>query len=77
MKKIITMLVFLMATAVLAATDQGSDSNQDRQDEKVRPAPAAREEVINKSSRHESWPQPFLPSEKIGADSVVSFPADI
>ncbi|MDH3348882.1 MAG: hypothetical protein OEM02_12395 [Desulfobulbaceae bacterium] len=23
------------------------------------------------------WPKPFVPSERIGADSVVSFPVDI
>jgi hypothetical protein len=24
-----------------------------------------------------SWPQPFVPTDKINADSVISFPADI
>jgi hypothetical protein len=30
-----------------------------------------------KAQRDEHWPRPFVPSEQIGADSVVSFPADI
>ena len=77
MNKIIILFIFLLSAAALAATEPGTDSSQDRQDEKVQPGPAAREEVINKLSRDESWPRPFIPSEKIGADSVVSFPADI
>ncbi len=30
-----------------------------------------------KKSKPLNWPQPFVPTEKIGADSVISFPADI
>jgi hypothetical protein len=30
-----------------------------------------------KKTKKELWPRTFIPSEKITADSVVSFPADI
>ncbi len=30
-----------------------------------------------RTKEKEQWPRPFIPSEKINADSVVSFPADI
>jgi hypothetical protein len=77
MKKIFIIFIFLFAAGVLAATDPETDQGQVIIEEKVNSVPAAREEVQVKSPRDESWPRPFVPSEKIGADSVVSFPSDI
>ena len=77
MKKLVMSIIFLLAAAAMAATEPGTDGGQDVQEEKVQPVPAIKAEVHEKSPRDKSWPLPFIPSEKIGADSVVSFPADI
>ena len=77
MKKMLMLFIFLSAAAVMAAAEPETDGGQDVQEEKVQPVPAIETEVHEKSPRHESWPRSFVPSEKIGADSVVSFPADI
>jgi len=77
MKRITAFFIVLFAAAALAATEPGKDSGQAEPEEKAKPAPVtggdSREELL----RDGSWPRPFVPSEKIGADSVVSFPADI
>ena len=68
----------VLAVSVLAAAEPGTDGGQDAQEENVQPAPANDEaDVLEISPGFESWPRPFVPREKIGADSVVSFPADI
>jgi predicted small secreted protein len=78
MNKIALIFVFLSAAAVLASAQTGTGAGQDVQEENVQSAPAIKEADVNViSPRDESWPRPFVPSEKIGADSVVSFPADI
>ena len=77
MKKIFITLIFLLAANALAATAPETDRGQVIIEEKNQPVPAASENVQEKSQRDKSWPRPFVPSEKIGADSVVSFPADI
>ena len=76
-KMLIIIFIFLLAAAALAATGQSEDNGQDVTEEKVRTVPALKEDSQEKSSGDESWPRPFIPSERIGADSVVSFPADI
>ena len=76
MKKMV-IIFFLLTAAAMAASEPGTDGGQDIQEENVQPVPATKNEVHEKSPRDESWPRPFIPSEKIGADSVVSFPADI
>ena len=77
MKKLVMMIIFLLAAGAMAATEPGTEGGQDIQQEKVQPVPAVETEVHEKTSRDVNWPRPFIPSEKIGADSVVSFPADI
>jgi hypothetical protein len=77
MKRITAFFIVLFAAAAMAATEPNKDSEQAEPEEKAQPAPVtgvdSREELL----RSGSWPRPFVPSEKIGADSVVSFPADI
>ena len=77
MKRITVFFIVLFAAAALAATEPGKDSGQDKPAEKARSAPITREDSREESPGGGSWPRPFVPSEKIGADSVVSFPADI
>ena len=77
MKRITVFIIVLFAAAALAATEPGKDSGQDKPEEKAHSAPVTREDSREESQRGGSWPRPFVPSEKIGADSVVSFPADI
>jgi len=76
MNKSVMIFVFLSAAAI-AATEPGTDAGQDIQNENLQSDPAIEAEVHEISPRDESWPRPFVPSEKIGADSEVSFPADI
>jgi hypothetical protein len=77
MKRIIIFFIVLFAAAALAATEPGKDSGPDKSAEKGRSAPVTGEDSREELQRRGSWPRPFVPSEKIGADSVVSFPADI
>ena len=77
MKKMVIIFIFLLTAAAMAASEPGTDGGQDIQEEKIQPVPVTKDEVHEKSPRDKSWPLPFIPSEKIGADSVVSFPADI
>ncbi len=77
MKRITVFFIVLFAAAVLAATEPDKDSGQVEPEEKVQSAPLAGEDSREELLRDGSWPRPFVPSEKIGADSVVSFPADI
>ena len=70
--------VLLFAAAVWAANEPQKDGGSKQQEEKERPAAAARRENDDEQRpRDQLWPRPFVPSEQIGADSVVSFPADI
>jgi hypothetical protein len=77
MKKLVMIIILLLAAAAMAATEPGTEGEKDVQEENVQSVPAIKAEVNEKSPRDENWPLPFIPSEKIGADSVVSFPADI
>ncbi len=77
MKRITVFFIVLFAAAALAATEPGKDSGPDQPEEKGRSAPVTGEDSREELQRGGSWPRLFIPSEKIGADSVVSFPADI
>ena len=78
MKRITVLFFVFFAAAALAATEPGNGSGPDsRPAEKSQPAPATGDDSREELQGSGSWPRPFVPSEKIGADSVVSFPADI
>ena len=77
MKRAIVFFFVLFAAAALAATEPGNESGQDKPAEQAQPAPSTGEDSREELQRGGSWPRPFVPSERIGADSVVSFPADI
>ena len=77
MKRIIVFIFVLVAAAALAASEPGKNNGQDKPAEKVQPSPVTGGDSRQEQQRSGSWPRPFVPSEKIGADSVVSFPADI
>ena len=77
MKRIIVLFIVLFAAAALAATEPDRESRKAEAEEKAQSAPVAREDSREEIQRDGSWPRPFVPSERIGADSVVSFPADI
>ena len=77
MKRISAFFIILFAAAALAATEPDKDSGQAEPEEKVQSAPVTGEDSREELLRGGSWPRPFVPSERIGADSVVSFPADI
>ena len=77
MKRFIVFFIVLFAAAALAATKPDKDSGQAEPEEKVQTGPATAEDSQEELLRGGSWPRPFVPSEKVGADAVVSFPADI
>jgi hypothetical protein len=77
MKRVTVFFIVLFAAAALAATEPDKDSGQAESKEKAQAAPATVEDSREELLRDGSWPRPFVPKEKIGADSVVSFPADI
>ena len=77
MKRISVFFIVLFAAAALAATEPGKDNGPAKPQEKARSKPVTVEDSREESPGGGSWPRPFVPSEKIGADSVVSFPADI
>jgi hypothetical protein len=77
MKRVAVFFIVLFAAAALAATEPDKDSGQAEPKEKAQAAPATVEDSREELLRDGSWPRPFVPKEKIGADSVVSFPADI
>ncbi|MDY0351815.1 MAG: hypothetical protein RBR09_11225 [Desulfobulbaceae bacterium] len=79
----LTMAV-LVAAAALAPAPPAADrdggaraAGQDAvpgEERSVSPAPEIPEQG---RADLEAWPRPFVPTEKINADSAVSFPADI
>ena len=77
MKRIVVFFIVFLAAAAFAATEPDKDSGQAEPEEKAQTAPVTGEDSRAELPRDGSWPRPFVPSEKIGADSVVSFPADI
>jgi hypothetical protein len=77
MKKIIILFILIFTPAAMAANKPVIDSEPAQQEEKAKPVPVIEEKASEKAQRDEHWPRPFVPSEQIGADSVVSFPADI
>jgi hypothetical protein len=77
MKRITAFFIVLFAAAAMAATEPDKDNGQAEPEEKAQSAPVTGADSREELLRSGSWPRPFVPSEKIGADSVVSFPADI
>jgi hypothetical protein len=77
MKRLIVFFIIFFAAAALAVTEPDKDIGKVEPEEKARTSPATGEDSFEALQRDGSWPRPFIPREKIGADSVVSFPADI
>jgi hypothetical protein len=75
--KRIFLTILLFTAMAQAATTPAVETELRPKQEKTRPAPQNEQETIKKPQQDQQWPQPFVPSEKIGADAVVSFPADI
>ena len=70
----VLLLLFPAVTPVSFARDQrdgGENVNGPAVQEKKERAPAPQQ------AKPTVWPQPFQPSEEVGADSEVSFPTDI
>ena len=77
MKRIFLFTVLLFTAIAQAATEPAVDTGPLPRQEKTRPAPETEQETKKPPKKDQQWPRPFIPSEQIGADSVVSFPADI
>ncbi len=78
MKRIVLFILLFFAAAAQAATEPGINTGPVPEQDTVRPAPETEQEEVRKPLKKDpEWPRPFIPSEQIGADSVVSFPADI
>jgi len=77
MKRVIVFFIVFLAAAAFAATEPDKESGQAEREEKAQTAPVTGEDSRAELPGDGSWPRPFVPSEEINADSVVSFPADI
>ncbi len=73
----ISLFLFFSATAVPAR--ELADREVDRATKKKQNVtePALQKKPQPPVRKGEPWPRTFIPSEKINADTVVSFPADI
>ena len=79
MKQILPLLLLLFLSTSVQAADRKITSdaagtvktqqNTDNREEGKKTEP--------ETSREKSWPRTFVPTERINADTVVSFPADI
>lgn len=73
-----TFTIILAVTLEIGQADTGKRVPQSPGVNKVAPqnqVPISKQS--SKMSEKEPWPRTFVPSERITADSVVSFPADI
>jgi hypothetical protein len=73
----ITLAIFLSATALLAREQADRQADQATEKEQKETKPALQKKTQPPVRKGEPWPRTFVPSEKINADTVVSFPADI
>jgi hypothetical protein len=77
MKRIFLLTILFFTAIAQAATTPEVETEPIPKQEKTRPAPQNEHETIKQPRKDHQWPRQFVPSEQIGADSVVSFPADI
>ena len=79
--KFVYFFMFMFVLAVTPGVDQADADKKTTQQPNVNKStpqnsvPASKSQP--KKTEKELWPRTFVPSEKITADSVVSFPADI
>lgn len=73
MKKVLLLFILLCFGQPLLAQDNKNPVKPEK-----KPS-SAREENAGKKPKQQptGWPQPFTPSQEIGADSQISFPTDI
>ena len=78
MKQIVFVAFFLLvfSGSVLSQPEQGPEQGEGKEDVKTVQPPKKAEQGSQKPEEHQ-WPLPFVPSEEVGADSVISFPTDI
>ena len=81
---LITLIIISLMSGVskyvsVFASEESIENSNEQDFTKKTPAPDNREmnneAASNKAGRR--WPDVFVPSEKIDADSVISFPVDI
>lgn len=78
-------IIVLLVAFLLVAEQQPRQQTNGPGEAAGQDAPALEEKMNsgNTAKQHpepsgrSDWPRPFVPTEKINADSVVSFPADI
>ena len=80
MKSCFSFILTLILTVTLGVgqADTGKRTQQPPKVNKITPQNSVPvRQPQPKKTEEEPWPRTFVPSEKITADSVVSFPADI
>jgi len=79
MKKLVFIALAIFLSGTFLAAQEKSDKQTDqveKQEQRVtEPVPQKKTQQLPPTG--EPWPRTFVPSEKINADTVVSFPADI
>lgn len=73
MKNVLILIILLC----LGQTSLAQDNPDSTEPETNRPVPVKESTSGEKEPAPVIWPQPFKPSEEIGADSQISFPTDI
>ena len=68
--------MFFAETGLPQPEKSSEQSDKKEVAEQEAPSPKKTEEAAQEPDK-QLWPPPFVPSEKVGADSVISFPTDI
>jgi len=83
-KVIIIVFIFLLLVSNVVNSEEFRSDEKNIQGSINSMAPAvqtkknnSKERQVNESSQKKHWPSTFIPTEKINADSSVSFPVDI
>ena len=77
MKYVLLLLLIFIVHPVYGAEPQTSVEQPTPTEQPQRTAPEPGPSTAPREKNQEPWPKPFQPSERIGADSAVSFPVDI
>ena len=77
MIRTVVMVLILMLPAVTPPSFAGDQETMETHIKSLSGSEKGEQPAKPQRSKPTVWPQPFKPSEEVGADSQVSFPTDI
>ena len=77
MKKLAMVIIIVFVTGIFDTAPAESDKKSGQDDAQKQQVAEPAKKPQPQPSQAEPWPRTFVPTEKIKADTVVSFPADI